>query len=150
MRLADRVSGLLLLIFGIGFALGARQYPYSTPTGPGSGFLPFWLGLAMAVLAAVLLTSAARRADHGEAWLPRGRGLVRLAAVVVATAAFVWLLPVLGMTVGTFLFLVGILRFLEGHGWVATFGVALVTAAANWLVFIHWLNVPFPPGLLGF
>jgi hypothetical protein len=150
MRLADRIGGLLLLIFGAGFVLGARQYPYWTPTGPGSGFLPFWLGLAMAVLAGILLTSALRRADHGEDWLPRGRAFVRLVAVIVATTAFVWLLPTLGMTAGTFLFLVGILRFLEGHGWAATFAVALATAVVNWLVFIHWLNVPFPPGLLGF
>ena len=150
MRAADRVSGLLLLISGIGFTVGARQYPYWAPTGPGAGFLPFWLGLTMALLAAVLLVGAVRRADHGEDWLPRGRAFMRLVVVIVATTAFVWLLPTLGMTVGTFLFLVGILRFLEGHSWVATIGVALATAAATWLVFIYWLNVPFPPGLLGF
>jgi hypothetical protein len=150
MRAADRVSGLLLLIFGIGFAVAGRGYPYWTSTGPGSGFLPFWLGLAMAGLAAALLVGAVRRPDHGEAWLPRGRAFVRLLAVIAATTAFVWLLPTLGMTLGTFLFLVGILRFLEGHGWAATFAVALATAVVNWLVFIHWLNVPFPPGLLGF
>ena len=150
MRLADRVGGLALLIFGIGFVLGARQYPYWTPTGPGSGFLPFWLGLTMAALAAALLTGAMRRSDHGKDWLPRGRALMRLIVVTAATIAFVWLLPTLGMTVGTFLFLVGILRFLEGHSWLATFGVAIGMSAANWLVFIHWLNVPFPPGILGF
>ncbi len=150
MRLADRVSGLVLLIFGIGFALGAGRYPYWTPTGPGSGFLPFWLGLAMAVLAAMLLVGATRRPDAGHAWLPGGRALMRLVVVVVATVAFVWLLPVLGMPLGTFLFLVGLLRFLEGHTWVATLGVALVTSAVNWLVFMHWLHVPFPIGVLGF
>jgi putative tricarboxylic transport membrane protein len=150
MRRADQISGLLLLIFGIGFTVGARQYPYWTPTGPGSGFLPFWLGLAMAMLAAGLLVGATRRRDPGSAWLPVGRPLVRLIVVIVATTVFVWLLPVLGMTLGTFLFLVGILRFLEGHTWVATVGVAVAASAANWLVFIHWLHVPFPTGILGF
>ena len=150
MRRADRISGVVLLIFGAGFAGGGYQYPYWTPTGPGSGFLPFWLGLAMAVLAAALLVGAARRPDPGEAWLPEGRGLVKLITIVIATVAFVWLLPVLGMTLATFLFLVGILRFLERHSWVATVGVALATSAVNWLVFIRWLNVPFPIGILGF
>ena len=150
MRRADQVSGLLLLIFGIGFTVGARQYPYWTPTGPGSGFLPFWLGLAMAILAAGLLVGSTRRRDPGSAWLPRGRPLVRLVVVIVATTVFVWLLPVLGMTLGTFLFLIGILRFLEGHTWFATVGVAVAASAANWLVFMHWLNVPFPIGILGF
>jgi putative tricarboxylic transport membrane protein len=150
MRSADRISGVLLLIFGAGFAAGARQYPYWTPTGPGSGFLPLWLGVVMAALAIALFVGAMRRPDPGEAWLPEGRGLVRLIVVVVATIAFVWLLPFLGMTLATFLFLVGILRFLERHSWFATVGVALATSAANWLVFIHWLNVPFPTGILGF
>ena len=150
MRRADQISGALLLIFGAGFVVGARQYPYWTPTGPGSGFLPFWLGLAMAALAIGLLVGATRRPDAGSAWLPGGRVLVRIVVVIVATAAFIWLLPILGMTVATFLFLVGILRFLEGHTWLATIGVAVATSAVNWLVFIRWLNVPFPVGLLGF
>ena len=150
MRRADQISGLLLLIFGIGFMVGGRQHPYWTPTGPGSGFLPFWLGLAMAVLAAMLLVGATRRPDPGPSWLPSGRPLVRLIVVIVATTAFVWLLPVLGMTLATFLFLIGLLRFLEGHTWVATVGVAVAASAANWLVFTHWLHVPFPIGVLGF
>jgi putative tricarboxylic transport membrane protein len=151
MRRADQVSGALLLTFGLWFSLAAwRQYPYWTPTGPGSGFLPLWLGLAMAALAAALLVGATRRADAGAAWLPRGRAFIRLVVVVVATALFVWVLPLLGMTVTTFVFLVGVLRFLEGHRWLVTVAVAVATAAANWLVFIRWLNVPFPPGVLGF
>jgi putative tricarboxylic transport membrane protein len=150
MRRADQVSGALLLVFGAGFAAGARQYPYWAPTGPGSGFLPFWLGLVMAALATFLLVGATRRPDAGPPWLPGGRALLRLVIVIVATAAFVWLLPVLGMTLATFLFLFGILRFLEGHGWLATAGVAIAASAANWLIFIFWLNVPFPVGILGF
>jgi putative tricarboxylic transport membrane protein len=150
MRRADRISGILLLVFGAGFAAGGCQYPYWTPNGPGSGFLPFWLGLVMAGLAAALLVGAVRRPDPGEAWLPHGRGLVRLIVIVLGTVAFVWLLPVLGMTLATFLFLIGILRFLERHSWFATVGVAVGMSAANWLIFIHWLSVPFPIGILGF
>jgi putative tricarboxylic transport membrane protein len=150
MRRADQVSGALLLVFGAAFAVGARQYPYWTPNGPGSGFLPVWLGLTMAVLAAALLVGATRRTEPGEAWLPGGRATVRLVVVIVSTALFIALMPVLGMTLGTGLFLVGLLRFLEGHRWVTALGVAVATSFANWLVFVYWLNVPFPVGALGF
>jgi putative tricarboxylic transport membrane protein len=150
MRRADQVSGILLLLFGLGFAVGARQYPYWTPTGPGSGFLPLWLGATMAVLATGLIIRATRARGPGEAWLPAGRAFVRLVVVVAATTLFIALIPVLGMTLGTALFLVGLLRFLERHSWTATLGVAVATAGANWLVFIYWLNVPFPVGVLGF
>ena len=150
MRRADQVSGFLLLLFGAGFVNGGSQFPYWTPNGPGSGFLPFWLGLVMAGLAVMLIVRASRQAESGPAWLPGGRALARLVVVIVATTAFIWILPVLGMTLTTALFLVVLLRFLEGHTWTATLGVAVATAAANWLVFIRWLHVPFPPGVLGF
>lgn len=150
MRRADQVTGLLLLAFGVSFAVGARGFPYTTPTGPGSGFLPFWLGLVMAALAFVLVVGATRQTDPGEAWLPSGRPLVRIGIVILATALFVALMPVVGMALGTVLFLVGLLRFLEGHGWSTTLAVSVGTALVNWLIFSRWLGVPFPVGLLGF
>jgi putative tricarboxylic transport membrane protein len=150
MRRADQITGLLLLVFGLWFTVAARQYPYTTPTGPGSGFLPTWLGLVMAALAAMLLIRATRATDPGVPWMPSGRGLARLVAVVVAIALFIALMPVLGMTVATVLFLVAMLRLLEGHGWGTTLGVAGATACVNWLVFTYWLRVPFPAGGLGF
>lgn len=150
MRRADQVSGALLLVFGLWFAVGARQHPYWTPYGPGSGFLPVWLGVTMAALATGLLVGATRATDPGPAWLPGGRGLARLVVVIGATALFIALIPWLGMTLGSAFFLVAVLRFLEGHGWGVTLGVAVGTTAVNWLIFTHWLRVPFPVGVLGF
>jgi putative tricarboxylic transport membrane protein len=149
-RRADQVTGVLLLAFGASFAAGALQHPYWTPTGPGSGFLPLWLGLAMTVLALGMVVAASRATDPGPAWLPGRRGLVRLVVVIGATALFLAFMNVVGMALGTVLFLVVLLRFLEGHGWGVTLLVALGTAIANWLVFTRWLRVPFPTGVLGF
>jgi putative tricarboxylic transport membrane protein len=150
-RRADRVGAVLLLLFGVWFAAVAlRNYAYWGATGPGSGFFPFWLGLAMAVLAALLLAGAVREPEPGPAWVPRGRGLVRFLAVLGGAAAFLVLMPWLGMAVTTVLFLFGILRLLEGHSWAASVGVALGIAVVNWAVFAWWLRVPFPTGVLGF
>ena len=151
MRRADRVGAVLLLLFGVWFAAVAlRNYTYWGATGPGSGFFPFWLGLAMAGLATLMLVRAARETDSGPAWAPRGRGLVRLLGVLGGGVAFVVLLPWLGMALTTVLFLIGILRLLEGHAWSAAIGIAVATAAVNWAVFTWWLRVPFPTGVLGF
>jgi hypothetical protein len=150
-RRADRVGAVLLLLFGVWFAAVAlRNYTYWGATGPGSGFFPFWLGLAMAVLAALLLVRAVRTSDPGAPWAPRGRGLVRFLGLLGGGVAFVMLLPWLGMAVTTVLFLVGILKALEGHSWPAAVGIALAIAGVNWAVFTWWLRVPFPTGVLGF
>ena len=151
MRTADRIAAVLLLAFGAGYALtAARSYTYWGAHGPGSGFFPFWLGVAMAVLAALFLVGAVRQSGPGAAWLPDRRGAVRLVAVVGASALFIALVPLLGMTLATALFLLGLLRFLEGHTWPTALGVSVTTAAANWAIFTWWLSVPFPTGVLRF
>ena len=151
MRGADRFAGAGLLALGVAFAAGAlKQYDYWGPNGPGPAFLPFWLGLAMAVLATGLLVGALRSADAGEPWFPRGEGLRRLLLVLGATTALVFLLNVVGMVVGTFLFLVGLFRFIDRQPWLLSLVVALAVAGLNFLVFTYWLRVPMPVGVFGF
>ena len=151
MRGADRIAGAGLLALGVAFSAGAlKQHDYWGPNGPGPAFLPFWLGLAMSVLAAALLIGAIRSADPGDAWLPRGDGLRRLALVLGATTALVSLLNVVGMVVATLLFLIGLFRFLDRQPWPLTLAVALAVTGLNFLVFTYWLRVPMPVGLFGF
>jgi putative tricarboxylic transport membrane protein len=150
-RRADQVAGWVLLVFGLWYAAVAlARYPYWSPTGPGSGFLPVWLGGAMVILALLLVATAGRASDDGGSWLPRGHGLARLVAVVAATALFVALLRALGMSLATMLFLTGILKFVEGYPWRHALSIALAVTAVNYLVFTYWLRVPFPTGVLGF
>jgi hypothetical protein len=109
-----------------------------------------WLGVVLAVLSALMLVSAVRRPDPGPAWLPTGHGAARFVVVVLVTAVFIALLPVLGMVLGTAIFLAVLLKLVEGHSWRATLGVAVGAAVANWALFVAWLKVPFPVGVLGF
>lgn len=151
MRRADRAAGAGLLLLGAGFAgVAWQRHPYAGPSGPGSGFLPFWLGVTLAVLAALLLARALRARDPGPPWLPAGRGLRRLLVVVAGAAAFIALLPVAGMTLGTALFLLLILRGVERYGWAFSAAIGAGVAGLDWLVFTYWLRVPFPVGVLGF
>jgi hypothetical protein len=143
---ADRVTAVLLLASAVAFSAGAlKYYPYWGDGGPGSAFLPFWLGVAMAGLAVLLLL----RKPVGEAidWLPRGEGRKRVLVVIGATAAFIAALKIIGMVLGTALYLIVLMRFLERHRWPLTVAVAAAAAGINYLVFAHWLRVPFPEGM---
>jgi len=144
-RAADRITAALLLVFAAAFAAGAlRYYEYWGAGGPGPAFLPFWLGVAMALLALMMLVKALRNPQPGRAWLPRGEGLRHTLVVLGVTASFIALLKVLGMILGTALFLAALVRYLGRHAWWVTLAVALAAAAFNWLVFAHWLRLPFP------
>ena len=149
MRTADRVIAALLLAFAVAFSAGAiKSYQWWGPGGPGPAFMPFWLGLVMAGLALGLLIRSVKQRDPGPAWLPRGQGLADILVVLGATIAFVALLDFLGMVIGTAIYLAVLVRYLGKHAWWVTFAVALGAAAFNWLVFVHWLRVPFPEGKL--
>ena len=151
MRKADRIAGAALLAFAVAFSAGAlKYYTYSGPGGPGPAFVPFWLGLIMAVLATLLLVGALRSDDPGAEWLPRGDGLRRLVVVLGVTAAFVALLKVVGMILGTALFLVVLMRALDRTAWPLTLSVAVATSGLIFLIFTYWLRVPFPVSVLGF
>jgi putative tricarboxylic transport membrane protein len=143
---ADRITAALLLAFSAAFSAGAlKYYTWWGDSGPGSAFLPFWLGLVMAGLALALLLRApsAGTAD----WLPRGEGLRRVLVVLGVTVAFVVLMQVIGMIVGVALFLVVLMRYLERQPWWQTIVISAAAASANWLVFDHWLHVPLPQGI---
>lgn len=151
MRQADRIAGAVLLAIAVAFSAGAlKYYTYSGPGGPGAAFLPFWLGVIMAVLAGALLVGALRSREPGPDWLPRGEGLRRLALVLGITAAFVALLKIVGMILGTALFLVVLLRTLDRNPWPLTLSVAAATSGLIYLVFTYWLRVPFPVSVFGF
>ncbi|HSA90957.1 MAG TPA: tripartite tricarboxylate transporter TctB family protein [Burkholderiales bacterium] len=145
MRSADRVTAALLLAISVAFAAGVlKNYSWWGPGGPGSAFVPFWLGLLMAALALMMLVRALRNPYPGHAWLPRGEGLRTLLVVLGATVAFVAALNVTGMVIGTALYLAALIRYLGRHPWWMTLGIALAAAGFNWLVFVRWLRVPFP------
>ena len=149
MRSADRVTAVLLLAFSVAFAAGAlKHYSWWGPGGPGSAFLPFWLGLVMALLAVMMLLKSLKEKNPGEAWLPRGEGLRHMLVVLGVTVVFVALLRVLGMVLGTALFLAFLMRYLGRHRWWVIAAVAVGAAGFNYLVFVHWLRVPFPEGML--
>src|SRR3954465_10715565 len=98
MRRADRVTAALLLAFSAAFSAGAlKYYTWSGDSGPGSAFLPFWLGLALGARALMLLL----RKPPVEAahWMPAREGAKRVLVVLGVTVVFVVLTQVIGMVI---------------------------------------------------
>jgi putative tricarboxylic transport membrane protein len=148
-RNTDRITAALLLAFAVAFSVGAlKSYQWWGSGGPGPAFLPFWLGLVMALLALMMLTRSLKEKNPGAAWLPRGEALRDVLVVLAVTVAFVALLNVTGMIIGTALYLLVLVRFLGRHRWWVTVAIAAAAAGFNWLVFVHWLRVPMPEGML--
>lgn len=152
MRRADQITGIVMLVFSLAVMEGARRMPPSGTFGPGAGFLPFWLGVAMAILSITLLVNATRgpvRASDASPF-PRGHAIVAILETAGALAAFILLLETLGFLLSIALLTAFLLRIVERMGWPTTVTVAIANSAGLYVVFRMLLGVSLPKNILGF
>ncbi len=120
---------------------------------PGTGFMPFVLGLVMIVLAIALLLEAAFTIQKTP---PKKTSLwsevywKRVAYITLLLLAYALFLPKLGYLIATFLVMVFLLKSGEPVKWPAAVLLGALTSGLSYLIFGVWLNVSFPRGMLSF
>jgi putative tricarboxylic transport membrane protein len=137
---------------GVALALGAAaiyeaaKLPIGTLRNPGQGFFPWWTSFVIVLLALVLLFQAlthrlsARQEEPGR--------VAKSISLLVALAAYAFLLDPVGYMLCTFLVVLFMLRVTNPQRlWVAL-GMAALTAVGSYIVFAVWLSVPLPRGPL--
>ncbi len=66
MKKADMITGIVLLVLSGYVIWESWLMPPSATFGPGAGFLPFWLGVLLAVLAVILFVAGLAPPGNGE------------------------------------------------------------------------------------
>lgn len=152
MRKADRITGVIVLLFSIYLMEESWRMPPSATFGPGAGFLPFWLGALMALLSILLLVNAFRSSvkPPTKPVFPSGRTLLSLGAVIAGLTVYILTLEILGFLVGTALLTGYLLGFVEREKWYTTVLVAVLNSAGLYVVFQVLLGVNLPANRFGF
>ena len=152
MRRADQITVVVVLIFSLAVIEGARRMPPSGTFGPGAGFLPFWLGAALAILSIILLVNATREPVQASdrSPFPRGRAVLAILETIGGLAAFILLLETLGFLVSIALLTAFLLRCVERVRWLTTATVAVANAIGMYIVFQMLLGVSLPKNIFGF
>ncbi len=162
MRVAETVGALCVALLGATTIALARQLPYDAEYGPGSGFLPFWLGVALVVLSVFLFREARMSSTSDEASsAAAGDGPVGFARFApgalapwliffVSTVAVSLLFEHLGFGLSIGAFMLVTMRWVAGQSWPATIALAVVTPVALFLLFVRVLLVPLPLAPPGF
>ena len=139
----DFWSGLMFLVVGAAFAVGATNYSMGTSARPGAGYFPLILSVILTIMGAVVLFEALTiETEDGEpigaiAWRP-------LIVVVLAITVFAVLLPRMGMIV-TVPILIFIVSFAgDEFGWIGVIVSSVVLTAFSWLIFIKGLGLTIP------
>jgi putative tricarboxylic transport membrane protein len=114
---------------------------------PGSGFMPFVLGLLLAVLSlALIVTSRAGDGERVAFW--EGRTWLQPLVAVAIVAAFIVVFDDIGAITSVALLVTGWLWLVGKKSFPVALATGIATAAVVWAVFVRLLQTPFPDGLL--
>lgn len=145
----DRVTGYAFLVLGVATAISSEfQLKMGTARHPGPGFFPMLLALVLIALSMALLFQHWKKDDKPAPFWPE-RTWVRPALGVVFLVVYAFTVSFLGFLVTTLLFLVVWMWIIERLEWKTLAGVSVGTTAVLYLIFVFFLEVPMPPGLLG-
>ncbi len=152
MRKADRIFGVVGLGLSLWAYLESTKFKYMEQFTPGPGFMPFWVGVTLAILSSYLIYDSFRREASPQdrrKLLPERRALYRVGAIMLMLFGVKLSMNVLGFPLSLAVFTAAILFILERYSLVKSLAYGIAYAAVTWFIFQHLLTMGFPKGLLG-
>jgi putative tricarboxylic transport membrane protein len=150
MRTAEIIVALvLLLLAGVLGWESLRMGIGWTSSGPGAGFISFWLSVAVAVAGLGVLLQHVRRTEQSlPPFFPSRSSLVFWLKILVPMAGVVVLLRSLGIYLVTGLYLALFSAWIGRHRWFVVLGVSLLIPLAMYLSFERFFKLPLPKSFL--
>lgn len=152
MRKADRIFGVIGLGLSLWCYLESRKFTFMEQFTPGPGFMPFWVGVALALLSCYLLFDTFRRApskQDDKKVLPEWHALTRVATILLLLFGVRFSMNLLGFPLTLAVFTAAILSILERYSLLKSVGYGIAYAAVTWFIFEYLLTMGFPKGFLG-
>ena len=137
--------GLLILVFSVPYGVGEIH-------APGTGFMPFYTGMAISLLSALIFLEATKAKKNGVKWenplkgARWGKPLIALVALMV----YALFLETLGFLVSTALLVGFLMRAIQPQKWITVFLGAFLSSVICYLIFRVWLKTQLPAGFLQF
>jgi putative tricarboxylic transport membrane protein len=147
MKAGDVVPALLMLVLSAAIAFDTRSLSFWADTTPGPAFLPVWLAVAGVVLVVLRLVEA-RRVHTAIDW-PDGPALVRVGMILGGLIAVPLVSPLLGLVPALALFVAFLLLVVLRQALWPSLATLAVTVGLVYAIFVGWLGVPLPRGILG-
>jgi putative tricarboxylic transport membrane protein len=148
MKSWQRLAGLVLLILsGVVIQQSVWVLRLFDHGQPGSGFMPFGLGVILAVLSIVLIVTNRGRDEHAVPFWAPGAWVHPLLAVII-TAVYIVVFDDIGAITSVVLLVAGWLLFVERKRVVVSVATAILTGLVVYLLFDRLLQTPFPRGWL--
>jgi putative tricarboxylic transport membrane protein len=147
MKRLDYITATVMLAFSAVVVFGTGGLDFWDDFGPSSRFMPLWVAGATALLSLLLILEAGRSTE--EAALPDRSGARRVALTLACIVGFMAAAPWLGFIAATATFVLVLLLGVERRRVLPSLVTAVATASIVQAIFVTWLAIPLPKGVLG-
>jgi putative tricarboxylic transport membrane protein len=147
---ADITSGLVIAGLGLITVLAAGRISGLAMDNLHPRTVPMALGWIVLSCGAALSVNALsfRGVDLPVEW-PERSGALRILATLASLTAFLLLIGPLGLPLATLLFVSFLVRFIGKYSVVRSVLIGAASATATFIIFVRLLELPIPPGWLG-
>ena len=149
--MADRLSGVVLLVFTALMAYFAWKLPRGSFHRPGPGFFPLFLAFVLGALALLLLISswmALPNKKEGKVQ-PDKNDLRKIFYILGSLLVYAFCFEKLGFLISTFFFFL-LLKPLVQRPWGYVLCGSLLVTGISYLIFDTLLQSQLPKGIFGF
>ena len=154
--LTDRIICAVMLVLAAVYFYATAQIPaleIGDPLGPKA--FPVLLGIAL-IVAVILLffetlkTGADAAPRRAHAWREDRRHLLLIGGVTLWTVAYFWVFDRAGFIVATAIYLFALMAVFNRGKWVGNALTAVLFTLGTYVLFVKFLHVSLPGGILGF
>ena len=144
---ADHVAGAFFVAVGFLVIVLSGDLPFGQLSMPGAGFLPVIVAVLIIVLGGSLFLRANESPAFSEIEWDDSRHALQVLAI---TGVAVVLYTVLGFIITMILMMMALLVIIERKNVLRAAAYSACVAIVTYITFVHLLQSPLPPGVLGY
>ena len=150
MSKSDRYAAVFFLALALFICQQSQGIGVGSLRQPGPGLLPFGAGAGIGLLALAFLIMSFRKGVPGKpADETEGGGhTAKIVSISISLFAYTIAVNWLGFILATLLFVLFLFRIVETESWWRSLLKGVLVTAGNYLVFVVWLGIKLPQGIL--
>lgn len=150
MKKTNLIMGIFLSVLSIFVIIEAKKMPPEMPgSGLGPGVLPFWLGVGILALSAILIVQSLMDKKPSNTIITVSEA-VSVGIMFGAMVIYAILMDLLGFGSATLLLVLFLVRRLSDYAWWKCGAMGVITAVVSVYLFRVLLDMPLPTGIVGF
>lgn len=150
----DLTSGLFFLALGLFLILWCRGLSIWSNNGPEEGFFPLFTGViimgsSLLIMAQSFVFSPAPEKERKLVDPENGVNVFKVSSyAILMLLLYGFLMESLGFLITSVLFLMLTIKVIEKQNWKITLLVASASIVISYILFVYFMGVPLPKGLM--